>query len=533
MPVGTRSTFGTHDHAQHSGMAADYGARSIGMAHIPALDQNSAPNEQHKEEEQQGARPPSTPAAASIKGMIKAIDGEIARERTTLDELRSGGLRPRLSQLAREIARASAKRAERPSPPPRPRIEDEPTRDMEELGASIGASVKSVLNSLVKEKTGSYIPPETAKHLLTGLEVEERATFRATIKTKCTLADPRVRELMAIKYENVEDYVEQVRELGLRSVDARLASTVYACLKEKEEAPYVGLLMGATEEDEVLAASGRLMLDWVDEETEEGVRDDPVSLKNAFDATPFFVSGAPVAKNKNMGMKLLKAIKALPSKYTSGTYDAHELVLGKIPISSTGEHWVNDLRLELRRAKRDRAAVPWSLKKLCGEISDELQSAAPSPSAFPAKTETGDRDKDKNGKVKQPGNTKKHDGARARKLAGQTLTGTVTSWIKGQGRGQYSFITMEGDASGGNVFVHSRDVEGPLPKEGDTVQFQLKFDSFREGEQPKERAVQVKSVVDKPVANAAAVQTEDDGASDDDSDDGWGCPPTHYRAIVR
>ena len=99
MPVGTRSTFGTHDHAQHSGMAADYGARSIGMAHIPALDQNSAPNEQHEEEEQQGARPPSTPAAASIKGMIKAIDGEIARERTTLDELRSGGLRPRLSQL--------------------------------------------------------------------------------------------------------------------------------------------------------------------------------------------------------------------------------------------------------------------------------------------------------------------------------------------------------------------------------------------------------------------------------------------------
>ena len=159
--------------------------------------------------------------------------------------------------------------------------------------------------------------------------------------------------------------------------------------------------------------------------------------------------------------------------------------------------------------------------------------AAPSPSAFPAKTETGDRDKDKNGKVKQPGNTKKHDGARARKLAGQMLTGTVTSWIKGQGRGQFSFITMEGDASGGNVFVHSRDVEGPLPKEGDTVQFQLKFDSFREGEQPKERAVQVKSVVDKPVANAAAVQTEDDGASDDDSDDGWGCPPTHYRAIVR
>ena len=90
---------------------------------------------------------------------------------------------------------------------------------------------------------------------------------------------------------------------------------------------------------------------------------------------------------------------------------------------------------------------------------------------------------------------------------------------------------MDGDP-GNNLFVHQSSIEGDKPKKGDKVKFQITTEK-RKGEL-RERADKVSLMTEPitPVANAAAVQTEDDGHGDGDSDNGWGCPPTHYRAIV-
>ena len=45
--------------------------------------------------------------------------------------------------------------------------------------------------------------------------------------------------------------------------------------------------VNATDEDEQLAVSGRLLLDWIDNETKEGIQDDPETLKTIFGATDF------------------------------------------------------------------------------------------------------------------------------------------------------------------------------------------------------------------------------------------------------
>ena len=199
-------------------------------------------------------------------------------------------------------------------------------------GDALGGTIaRSIASALAKEKTGSFIGQAAAKLMATKLEVSQRASFRAAIKNKSALVDPRVRILMSLSYETRGEFLIQLRELELESVDRRLAATIYECLEEKEKAPYVALLTDATDEDEQLAVSGRLLLDWIDNETEEGTQDDPETLKTIFDATDFFVAGASVAENKVSGSKLLKEIDALPPKYTTGVYDKAELVLTKIP----------------------------------------------------------------------------------------------------------------------------------------------------------------------------------------------------------
>ena len=87
---------------------------------------------------------------------------------------------------------------------------------------------------------------------------------------------------------------------------------------------------GATEEDAVLATSGRLILDWIDKETEDGMRLDPAALKASFDAKVFFKVEFTIAQNKSQGRKLLKAIEALPKKFTGDKYDKAELVINQV-----------------------------------------------------------------------------------------------------------------------------------------------------------------------------------------------------------
>ena len=76
--------------------------------------------------------------------------------------------------------------------------------DHESIGDTIGRSVATALVMHSKEKTGSYIPTEEAKHLKSDLEVHERESYKASIINKATLVDRRVQDVMAIKYEDHE-----------------------------------------------------------------------------------------------------------------------------------------------------------------------------------------------------------------------------------------------------------------------------------------------------------------------------------------
>ena len=232
------------------------------------------------------------------------------------------------------------------------------------------------------------------------------------------------------------------------------------------------------------------------------------------------VAGASLAENKNGGAKLVKAIKELPPKYTFGTYDAYELVLAKIPEHLWGEHWVADLRLALRRAKRTRGDVPWSLKGLCDEIADELKTATPSPSAHSAGHD----------RTKPKVTVKGDNGARAKRMKGAMLTGTLDKW-SGPDE-SYGFISFDGD-EGERVFVHKSAIIGDKPNKGDKVRFKIIAET-RKGEL-RERADKVSRAMEenKPIVNAAAAQTEEEGGGGgDESDDDDGAPPRHYRAIV-
>ena len=537
MPVHTRSTFGVDGLAQPIGMAADSGH-----------DSNVNEHTEHSQHTNQQQPTIEEMRMAALLRESAELDVKLHTAKKTLMRMSpkspvSGAARPRgtpqprrasissgnthsrarTASVGRERPAASPSSAPRPRattgkrPSPMPALNLD---DGESIGETIGRSVAHALEAHGKEKTGSFITKEEAAHMTSDLEVSERSTFKTTIKTKSSLTEPRVRELMAIKYEGHEDYLKQIQALGLAGVDARLASTVYKCLKDKEKAPYVALLIGATEKDDILASSGRLMLDWIDKETEEGMRDDPKTLKTIFDATPFFTAEGTLAQNKVSGMKLLKAIEALPLKYTSDTYDKYELVMEKIPGHLHEEHWVKDLHLGLRRAKRDRGAAPWSLERLCNEIADELKNAAPSPSAYSAGHD----------RTKPKATVKGDKGARAKRMKGAMLTGTLDKWAGPDE--SYGFISFDGD-EGERVFVHKSAITGDKPSKGDKVRFKIVAET-RKGEL-RERADKVSRVMEanKPIVSAAAAQTEEEGGDDDDeSDDDDGAPPRHYRSIV-
>ena len=536
MPVYTRSTFGTDGLAQPIGMVADYGHDSL------ARDQ-SGPSVGLQQQKQPT---PKEVRIAALQQAAAMVDAQIDTHKKEIARISPGGGTPRprgtpqprrptmgpnagASASSRPRAASVGRARDGPSPSPRstPRrkapataTRPSPVPMLDLNNESIGSVIAdSITGALAKQKTGPFIAPAAAKHLKTNLDVEHRASFKSSVVNKSGLADRRVHEVLAIKYKNHEDYLYQLNQLGLKGVDERLAATIYECLKEDE--PYVDLLIAATEQSAVLAASGRLIFDWIDAETQQGMRDDPATLKATFDATPFFSAEASIAQNKLQGVKLLKAIEALPLKYTCDVYDKAELVLTKIPMHCRDEHWARDLSLELRKAKRARGEAP-SLTDMCDTITDELKTAQPSPSANAA---SGRADKDKAPKV----------GARAQRYAGKVVTGTMGQWT-GPER-SFAFIKMDGD-SGNDLFVHQSSIEGDKPKKGDKVKFQI-ITEKRKGEL-RERADKVSLITTEPitpVANAAAVQTEDDGNgdgdSDNDSDDGWGCPPTHYRAIVK
>ena len=56
-----------------------------------------------------------------------------------------------------------------------------------------------------------FIPSEEAKHLQSSLDVAERPSFKATMKNKSSLVEPRVRTLMAIEYVDREGELRPAR----------------------------------------------------------------------------------------------------------------------------------------------------------------------------------------------------------------------------------------------------------------------------------------------------------------------------------
>ena len=138
MPVSTRNvTYVTG--TQPSGMAA--GGEGLDLADA-AQDENKPKNELQKDktppEDTPGPRTPS-PGAHALAAELADVEYELKSAKKTASELRNRIL----SQQGKQSARRNQKSSTAPSPPPRPRIEGEPTSlDMGELGKAISELIK-------------------------------------------------------------------------------------------------------------------------------------------------------------------------------------------------------------------------------------------------------------------------------------------------------------------------------------------------------------------------------------------------------
>ena len=524
MPVGTRSTFGrigTGGLAQPAGMVADSRSRST----VTGQKENEEANEQQHDKE--AAPPPKTPVARHVEEALADVEAELASAREYHGQLLSRGSRPgslRLSQLARRIAHEQNKHSPMPSPPPRPRMEIESPASAKEIGDAVGSAIKSSLHSITKDEKGSLVSKEEAKLNKCDLSIPTREGLKNMIRTKGTLVDPRVAELFGIKYGSRAELMRIIRERDLTSVDMRVAATIYTLLVPKEMATTIALLVDATEKDAQLGVSGMLIFDWLSKQTEKMMRNSAKAIKAAFDAQGFLESGVPADLIEVQMTTLIKAIEALPAKYTDDVFDKLGLMLEKIPAHLTNDHWVQHLHHAHRRALRAGRDAPWTLEELGEEIVGGLETSdpAPAPTALAASFKN------------KPTGTGGDGGARAKRFAGKVLHGTIGKWLKD---GKYTFIVIEGDAT--NVFCHSSAVVGAKPKEGDKVSFELAYEKTHanDPDPPRESAKNVQIVkAPRAAANAAIqVNTAEAGqtSDDDESDDDDGVPPTHYRAVVR
>ena len=390
----------------------------------------------------------------------------------------------------------------------------------ESLAETIGESVRV---AFAASKSGSFIGKDEAKLISSSLAKDERSGFKSKVLQQSARVEPRVKELMQIKWTSRAELAKILKERGLGAVDERLSSTILACLKPKETAPVVELLSLATEDDIELAMSGLLMLKWIDEEGKLGAYNKDEQEKAIFDTKPFFIAGADERHNVIAGVKLVKAIEVLPPKYHTHGLDKLKLIISKIPPPEQNEMWAKQMRIDLHKAERGRAKVPWSPAELCTDIAGFLEMADP---AGPIVTAATDKDKGKAPNTSKIGH-KDDGGERARRYKGKTLKGKVTSrWHDGK----FTFLTIDGDGDQ-NVFAHKSAIVGEKPNEGDAVEFEIEYATV-DGKR-RERAKNVKKVI-APSVSAAQIQTEDedDEECDVESDDD-GVPPTHYRAVVR
>ena len=473
-------------------------------ASMGAGGQDLDPNENKpKNDQQEDKTPPKpmpgprtpTPSAHAVAAELADVENELASARNTADELLSRAKARRSAQQNAKDKNSSTM----PSPPPRPRIEDECTareQDMKELGATIGDSIKAALTTTIKEDTGSFIAKEEAALVQCDLSLSSRKGFIAMLRNKGRLVDERVDKLFSLESGSDKEILYTIEQLGLKSVDKRLAATIFKCLKEKQ--PFVVKLTKAAETDPALGMSGVLMIKWINEETNKVMRNDPEEIKLAFDNEPFLQFDAAKEINEIKAMEMLSSIEALPTKYNGSQRDKLLLVFNKIPAQVKNEHWVATLEIEYRRAIRAGGAMPWSPEALCEEIIDNMylkRSVVPKPSVHAgqrlstAPSKTGD------------------GGARASRLKGQVLTGTLRKWL-GE-TGAFAFISMEGDKN--DIFCHKNSVVGDKPKDGSEVQFKITFDipdTGKRGGERREYATDVR-LVTQPIANvAAAAQTE-------------------------
>ena len=480
--------------------AADTQAAGIQPSSMVARGQGPDPNEnQPKNEQQEDKTPPKptpgprtpTPSAHAVTAELADVESELASAKKTAEELRNRAM----SRLTGQSAQRDKKSSRKPSPPPRPRMEDaHPTLDMKELGKAIGDSIKG---SLDKEDIGSYISKEEAALVQCDLSLESRKGFAAMVHSKGRLADERVDEIFAVFSATTgtpEERARIIEERNLKSVDKRLAATVLKCLKEK--APCVSKLMKAMEKDAALGVSGMRIFEWLDKETEKTVRMDPEDLMLAFKSKSFIEYDATKEVNEVNALEMISAIEALPIKYTSSPRDVLELILDKIPVQVKDEHWVDTLKNELRRAIRAGGEMPWTPEALCEEIIDNTKRSVvtkPQPCARLART--------------APTAPKSGDGgARASRLNGKVMTGTIGKWL-GEAN---SFCFIKADGEKDDVFCHGNSIVGDKLQAGTKVKFKITYDvptTGKRGGEPREYATDVRPTT-SPIANVAtAAQT--------------------------
>ena len=353
-------------------------------------------------------------------------------------------------------------------------------------------------------KTGSFIPKEEASLIACALNKDERPGFKSKIIQQSARMEPRVIDLINLKWTTRAQLAAALKDTGLGDINARLSSTIVRCLKPKEKAPVVELLSLAMETDTELAMSGLLLLDWIDKEGTVGAFDKDEKEKAIFDSKPFFEAGVAETFNKVGGAKLLKAINALPEKYRAHGLDTYKLIIGKIPPHLKSSLHFEQLRLDLHKASRTGRKPPWTPEELCDEIASYLEMAEPAPPKVykTYKSEDG--------------------GERARRLKGQTLDGIVSGkWHNDK----FTFLTIDGDDTN-NVFCHKSAIIGTKPETGDHVQFQIEYTQV-DGKH-RERATKVKKKTAPKVNRAAQSQTEEHAEEDTQEAD-----PGHQIIINR
>lgn len=317
-----------------------------------------------------------------------------------------------------------------PEPTPKQTAEDTPHTPLADCLTKPIIDQGLTLQSLAAlAKPPPLLSDAGAKLIMTTLVPSDRTSYKNRLIGQAARVDISVIKFIKDVPSSLDLIDSYVEAAGKTSLDQRLATAIISSVDGS--APYVKLLIQATEEDPMLGASGLRMLKWIETEGDDDDTDPDALKREAYDNVAFFAPGVPIEDNKVNGTKLTNVLKALPAEFTSRPNATLKLILGKIPPNLQSEIWAKQLTVDLRLKSKKGEAPPWTAKELISHIATFLADCSV-PVARKAVSDARPPTK--------PTDGKKH-------------TGTVGMWNNDK---NFGFIKLDDGSE--DAFVHISDV---------------------------------------------------------------------------